>query len=65
MYAARDRILPLGPFADVHPFLMSLIMTFLAIFRIVHPVVQRAKAAYVEVTRNDRQVVQQMSQPFH
>jgi len=58
MYAARDRPLPLGAVRELFPFLASLIAVFMALFRVVHPVVLQANQALREIRANDRQVRQ-------
>ena len=40
MYAARDRPLPLGRLWGSFPYLTSLLLTFMAVFRLVHPLVE-------------------------
>ena len=55
MYAARDRPLPLGALRSTFPYLTMLIMTFTAIFRMVHPLVEAGSAALKAIRDNDHQ----------
>ena len=57
MYAARDRPLPLGALREVFPYLSMLIMTFMAIFRLVHPLVEQGNEALQAIRANDRQII--------
>ena len=56
MYAARDRPLPLGRLRGIFPFLTTLIMTFMAVFRMVSPVVEAGSEALHAIRNNDHQV---------
>ena len=56
MYAARDRPLPLGPMTNLFPYLSMVIMTFLAIFRLVQPLIEQGSEALKAIRDNDRQV---------
>ena len=56
MYAARDRPLPLGPIQELFPYLSMLIMTFMAIFRMVKPLVEQGSAALKAIRDNDHQI---------
>ena len=56
MYAARDRPLPLGALRETFPYLTMLLMLFMAIFRMVHPLVEVGSEALQAIRANDRQV---------
>ena len=57
MYAARDRPLPLGRLREFFPYLTTLILTFMAVFRVVSPVVEAGSAALQAIRNNDHQVL--------
>ena len=57
MYAARDRPLPLGRLREIFPYLTTLILTFMAVFRVVSPVVEAGSAALRAIRNNDHQIV--------
>ena len=57
MYAVRDRPLP-SAVREVFPWVANLLTIFMAIFRLVHPVVHQANKALAELRANDRQVQQ-------
>ena len=57
MYAVRDRPLP-SAVREVFPWISNLLMIFMAIYRIVYPVVDQANKALAELRANDRQVQQ-------
>ncbi len=56
MYAARDRPLPLGRLREIFPYITTLIMTFMAVFRMVSPVVEAGSMAIQAIRNNDHQV---------
>ena len=56
MYAARERPLPLGRLRGVFPYLFMLLMTFMAVFRMVNPLVEAGSEALRAIYDNDHQV---------
>ena len=55
MFGARDRPLPLGALRETFPYLTMLLMTFMAVFRMVHPLVEAGSAALQAIRDNDHQ----------
>ena len=58
MYAARDRQLipPVGYVGRSWPYLSMVLMTFMAVFRMVQPLVEAGNKALIAVRLNDAQV---------
>ena len=58
MYAARDRQLipPVGYVGRSWPYLSMVLMTFMAVFRMVRPLVEAGNKALIAVRLNDAQV---------
>ena len=58
MYAARDRQLvpPIGYLGRSFPYLSMLLMTFMAVFRMVSPLVEAGSVALKAIRANDHQV---------
>jgi len=56
MLAARDRELPLGPLRELFPWLTSIILAILCVYRLVDPLLEAGQEAIYAVRRNDHQV---------